>query len=115
MLKQIRVVLCFVMLVVTFTLAQEQVDTTMQQQEQQQSTAWNAVCPVDGEPVSAEVPTITYNEKAYGFHSPSCAVVFDEDPAAYAANLSEDGTEFIPKKDDEAAGRPEEETEEEEQ
>jgi YHS domain-containing protein len=104
MIKRFAIAVCFILVAGTFTLAQEQVDTTMQQQESQ---AWNAVCPVDGEPVSAEVPTIKYNGKDYGFDSPSCAVIFNDDASTYAANLSEDGSEFS----DRAAGKPEAETE----
>lgn len=60
--------------------------------------AWNKVCPVMGNPVDPEVPTVEYNGKAYGFCCPGCDDKFRNDPEKYSKNLSEDGKRFIGKK-----------------
>jgi len=59
---------------------------------------WNRVCPVKGEEVGAESPTVEYNGKTYGFCCPGCDAKFEKNPEKYSKNLSEDGTEFIGKK-----------------
>ncbi len=63
-----------------------------------ETVAWNKVCPVTGEEVSSDAPTVTYKDKAYGFCCPGCDKKFKDDPEGYAKNLSTDGTEFIGKK-----------------
>lgn len=59
---------------------------------------WNKLCPVMGNKVDPEVPTIEYEGKAYGFCCPGCDDKFRNDPEKYSKNLSEDGTKFIGKK-----------------
>jgi len=56
---------------------------------------WNKVCPVKGEEVDAEAPTVEYNGKVIGFCCPGCDSKFQKDPEKYMKNLNEDGTEFI--------------------
>ena len=63
-----------------------------------ETVAWNKVCPVTGEEVSSDAPTVTYDGKAYGFCCPGCDKKFKDDPEGYAKNLSADGTTFIGKK-----------------
>jgi YHS domain-containing protein len=59
---------------------------------------WNKVCPVRGESVDPEAPTVEYNGKVYGFCCPGCDMKFAKNPEKYAKNLSEDGKKFIGKK-----------------
>lgn len=59
---------------------------------------WNAVCPVKGNPVEEDVPTVNYNGKVYGFCCPGCDSKFAKNPEKYSKNLSEDGKKFIGKK-----------------
>jgi len=56
---------------------------------------WNKVCPVKGEEVDAEAPTVEYNGKVIGFCCPGCDSKFQKDPEKYMKNLNEDGTKFI--------------------
>lgn len=57
--------------------------------------AWNKVCPIRGEEVNAEAPTVEYNGKTYGFCCPGCDEKFNTDAEKYVKNLSEDGSKFI--------------------
>ena len=59
---------------------------------------WNKVCPVMGNKVDVEGPTIEYNGKLYGFCCPGCDTKFEKNPEKYSKNLSEDGTKFIGRK-----------------
>jgi YHS domain-containing protein len=59
---------------------------------------WNAVCPVKGNPIEEDTPTVEYNGKVYGFCCPGCDTKFAKNPEKYAKNLSEDGKRFIGKK-----------------
>lgn len=59
------------------------------------AVAWNKVCPVKGEEVDSDSPTVEYNGKVYGFCCPGCETKFLKDPEKYMKNLNEDGTEFI--------------------
>lgn len=59
---------------------------------------WNKVCPVKGNPVEEDTPTVEYNGKLYGFCCPGCDSKFAKNPERYAKNLSEDGTKFIGRK-----------------
>ncbi|MCL6493634.1 MAG: YHS domain-containing protein [Ignavibacterium sp.] len=59
---------------------------------------WNAVCPVKGNPLEEDTPTVEYNGKVYGFCCPGCDTKFAKNPEKYAKNLSEDGKRFIGKK-----------------
>jgi len=57
--------------------------------------AWNEVCPVMGGKVQANTVTVEYNGKHYGFCCGGCDDQFAENPEKFAANLSEDGKQFI--------------------
>jgi YHS domain-containing protein len=57
--------------------------------------AWNEACPVMGGKVQATSATVEFNEKHYGFCCPGCIDQFAENPEKFAANLSEDGKDFI--------------------
>lgn len=59
---------------------------------------WNKVCPVKGNQVDEESPTVEYNGKVYGFCCPGCDSKFKKDPEKYSQNLSEDGKRFVAKK-----------------
>lgn len=59
---------------------------------------WNKVCPVKGNPVEDDSPTVEYNGKLYGFCCPGCDTKFAKNPEKYAKNLNEDGTKFIGRK-----------------
>lgn len=59
---------------------------------------WNKVCPVKGNPIEDDSPTVEYNGKIYGFCCPGCDTKFAKNPEKYAKNLSEDGTKFIGRK-----------------
>lgn len=74
------------------TAAAEQ---TEMQAEVKTVASWNTVCPVSGEPVNADAPTVTYDGKVYGFCCDKCDKKFQEKPADYAKNLSEDGSEYV--------------------
>lgn len=58
-------------------------------------TAFNKVCPVSGEEVDTKLATVNYNGKNFGFCCEDCEKVFKENPAKYATNLNESGTEYI--------------------
>ncbi len=57
--------------------------------------AWNKVCPVKGNPIEDDTPTVDYDGKTYGFCCPGCDVKFARNPEKYSKNLSEDGTKYI--------------------
>ncbi|MCJ7555124.1 MAG: YHS domain-containing protein [Ignavibacteriaceae bacterium] len=59
---------------------------------------WNEVCPVMGNEVDPEVPTLEFEGKAYGFCCSGCDDKFRNDPEKYSKNLSEDGKKFVGKK-----------------
>lgn len=59
---------------------------------------WNKVCPVKGNPIEADSPTVEYNGKVYAFCCPGCDTKFAKNPEKYAKNLSEDGKKFIGRK-----------------
>lgn len=56
---------------------------------------WNKVCPVRGEEVNPNAPTILFNGKVIGFCCPGCDSKFQKSPEKYLKNLNEDGSEFI--------------------
>jgi len=60
--------------------------------------AFNKLCPVMGNKVDPEVPTIEFEGKAYGFCCAGCDDKFRNDPEKFSKNLNEDGTKFIGKK-----------------
>lgn len=98
----------------SLTLAQEnpvnenqetQLDTIVNGEQQVDTTAaapeleiWNKVCPVMGNKVDVDGPTVEYNGKLYGFCCPGCDAKFEKNPEKYSKNLSEDGTKFIGRK-----------------
>lgn len=55
---------------------------------------WNKFCPVKGNKVAANAPTIEYNGKTIGFCCPGCDSKFSENPEKFMKNLSEDGQVF---------------------
>lgn len=59
---------------------------------------FNKYCPVRGEEVDPETPTVDYKGKKIGFCCPGCDKKFKIDPEKYMGNLSEDGQEFIGEK-----------------
>jgi len=59
---------------------------------------WNKVCPVMGNKVDVDGPTVEYNGKLYGFCCPGCDAKFEKNPEKYSKNLSEDGTKFVGRK-----------------
>ncbi|MHB8905368.1 MAG: YHS domain-containing protein [Melioribacteraceae bacterium] len=61
-------------------------------------TTWNKVCPVSGEEVDQETPTVEYKGKVIGFCCSSCVSKFNKEPEKYLKNLSDDGAKFIGKK-----------------
>lgn len=71
--------------------------TTMKHKDHADAKPWNTMCPVMQEEVDPEVKTVEYNGKNYGFCCKSCIKKFKNDPAKYAAKLSEDGTKIIKK------------------
>jgi YHS domain-containing protein len=58
---------------------------------------WNKVCPIKGEEIDADAPTVEYKGKVIGFCCPGCDAKFQKDPEKYMKNLNEDGTKFIGK------------------
>jgi YHS domain-containing protein len=63
--------------------------------ESSSAQIWNKVCPVKGEEIDADAPTVDYNGKTIGFCCPGCELKFEKDPETYLKNLNEDGNEFI--------------------
>ena len=116
MLKEIIVVFTTIMLVSTITIAQEfpseqieaiQQDSLVETIESGDSSAavestelqiWNKVCPVMGNKVDPDGPTVEYNGKLYAFCCPGCDAKFEKNPEKYSKNLSDDGTKFIGRK-----------------
>jgi YHS domain-containing protein len=95
MLKQLVKILCLFIFLVAFASAQDKPEI----QTMQESKAWNTVCPVCGNQVSSDVPTIKFSGKDYGFDGSSCAVIFNDDPGTYSGNLNEEGTHFTGKQE----------------
>ena len=59
---------------------------------------WNTYCPVRGEEVDPDAPTVQYRGKTIGFCCPGCDDKFKANPKKYMKNLSKDGKKFIGKK-----------------
>ena len=120
MFKQLLIILALVSFFSAFTLAQEKPETEMKEKQEcsksccgksesqssmqmNESTEtatviiWNKVCPVKGEEVDVDAPTVEYNGKLIGFCCPGCDSKFQKDPEKYMKNLNEDGTKFIGK------------------
>ncbi|MGB9664365.1 MAG: YHS domain-containing protein [Ignavibacteria bacterium] len=104
--------LIFVLLIVSFvfnfSVAQEKENQKLKTQDKielksatkkdnklEVKKIWNEVCPVMGDPVDPETPTVEYNGKIIGFCCKSCIKKFKKDPEKYLKNLSEDGKRFI--------------------
>ncbi len=66
--------------------------------EAQAKVIFNKVCPVAGDEIDAEGPTVEYQGKVYAFCCPGCDKKFRKDPEKYIKNLSEDGSTFVGKK-----------------
>ena len=114
MLKQFAIILSMVAFVCLFTLAQEKPEKDSEETvekveiEFEQATdvsvgtetieIWNKVCPVKGNPVEDDTPTVEYDGKLYGFCCPGCDIKFAKNPEKYSKNLNEDGTRFIGRK-----------------
>ena len=79
----------------TIMNGEQRADTTVAAPELQ---IWNKVCPVMGNKVDVDGPTVEYNGKHYGFCCPGCDAKFEKNPEKYSKNLSEDGTKFIGRK-----------------
>lgn len=121
MFKQLLITFAIISLFGVFAVAQEQTETTskekkekkecsstccgkkemqsnLQMNESSETAAvqiWNKVCPVKGEEIDTDAPTVEYNGKLIGFCCPGCDSKFQKDPDKYLKNLNEDGTEFI--------------------
>ena len=114
MIKQFAIIFSLLIFVCAVTFAQEnpvkendetQVNsqvksekTSNKQDSESELQIWNKVCPVKGNPVEEDSPTVEYNGKLYGFCCPGCDTKFAKNPEKYAKNLSEDGTKFIGRK-----------------
>lgn len=105
MLKQFVFVITLVFCVSALSLAQEDSSKGMQDPHNEivnlktdSKEPWNKVCPVMGNPIDKDSPTVEYNGKVYGFCCPGCDAKFEKSPEKYSKNLSEDGKRFIGKK-----------------
>ncbi len=114
MLKQLVIIISVFLIFGSLIIAQEnpgkqkeetQVKPEVKSEQQvdgQQSASelkiWNTVCPVKGNSVEEDSPTVVYNGKVYGFCCPGCDIKFAKNPEKYIKNLSEDGTKFIGRK-----------------
>jgi YHS domain-containing protein len=82
---------------VTTVTVEESVDSSSIQ-DPVELQIWNKVCPVMGNKVDVDGPTVEYNGKLYGFCCPGCDAKFEKNPEKYSKNLNEDGTRFIGRK-----------------
>ena len=114
MLKQLSFIITFAFICSSYIIAQEKLQKEKEEiqqkvevvKDQKDETAeketnkeiWNKVCPVKGNPVEDDSPTVEYNGKLYGFCCPGCDTKFAKNPEKYSKNLSEDGTKFIGRK-----------------
>lgn len=109
MIKQFVILITVVLFVSTFNFAQDstkkglkdphqKVENVNQNKENVSKEPWNKVCPVKGNPIEADSPTVEYNGKVYAFCCPGCDTKFAKNPEKYSKNLSEDGKKFIGKK-----------------
>ena len=118
MSKQLILIFSLVSILAVFAVAQEKPETEKKEKkecshsccgtkeshseanmEKSSETAsvqiWNKVCPVKGEEIDVDAPTVEYNGKLIGFCCPGCDAKFQKDPEKYMKNLNEDGSEFI--------------------
>ena len=66
--------------------------------EANQKKSFNKYCPVTGGTITAEAQmgeTADFNGKTYAFCCAGCITSFNKDKEKYAANLSEDGQEWV--------------------
>jgi YHS domain-containing protein len=109
MLRQFVLVIAVVFCVSMINFAQDKTENglkdphqnvgkTMDSTETVSKEPWNKICPVKGNPVEEDSPTVVYNGKVYGFCCPGCDTKFAKNPEKYAKNLSEDGKKFVGKK-----------------
>lgn len=120
MFKQLIFIFSLVSILTAFTFAQDKPETEKKDKQECSSSCcgkkeshseakmdatdeaavvqiWNKVCPVKGEEIDADAPTVEYNGKLIGFCCPGCDSKFQKDPEKYMKNLNEDGSEFIKK------------------
>jgi YHS domain-containing protein len=116
MFKQLLVIFSLVSILGAFTFAQEKPETDKSEKKEcskdskccstenketssltaeSNLTVWNKVCPVKGEEIDADAPTVEYNGKLIGFCCPGCDSKFQKDPEKYMKNLNEEGSEYI--------------------
>jgi len=114
MLKQCVFVFAVVYCVSAINFAQDKPDSVLKDSHQKLDTIkvqqtddgketvskepWNKVCPVKGNEIEKNSPTVEYKGKVYAFCCPGCDTKFAKDPEKYLKNLSEDGKRFIGKK-----------------
>jgi len=111
MLKRFILILSVVIVFCSLAIAQEEprkeneesketkeavIDQSTEVAEDMKSEVpWNKLCPVQGNPIEDDTPTVEYNGKTYGFCCPGCDIKFASKPEKYSKNLSEDGTRYI--------------------
>lgn len=118
MLKQLMIIFSVISFLSVISFAQEKPETEMKEKKEcsknccgtkeshsdakmdaTDETAavqiWNKVCPVKGEEIDLDAPTVEYNGKLIGFCCPGCDSKFQKDPEKYMKNLNEDGSKFI--------------------
>ena len=114
MLKQLVFVLSFVFCLSVINFAQDKTDKVLKDPHQKVDTnkvqnvdesketvskePWNKVCPVKGNEIEADSPTVEYNGKVWAFCCPGCDTKFAKNPEKYSKNISEDGKKFVGKK-----------------
>lgn len=103
MLKQFVMIYAFIISISIVSCAQEKregqkndsLSISEQQTESVTKEPWNKVCPVKGNPIEDDSPTVEYNGKVYAFCCPGCDTKFAKNPEKYVKNLSEDGKKFV--------------------
>lgn len=113
MLKQFVFVFAIVFCVSLISFAQDKTDKVLKDPHQKMEMnkvqkvdstkiiskePWNKMCPVKGNEVEVDSPTVEYDGKVYGFCCPGCDTKFAKNPEKYAKNLSEDGKKFVGRK-----------------
>jgi YHS domain-containing protein len=109
MLKQFVFVLAVVFCVSVINFAQDKTSSGLKDPHHSVEAAkdsiktiskepWNKVCPVKGNAIEEDSPTVVYNGKVYAFCCPGCDTKFEKNPEKYSKNLSEDGKKFVGKK-----------------
>lgn len=99
MLNKIFIIASLFIIVSSFITAQEnpvnenhetQLDTVMNGEQRADTTVavpeleiWNQICPVMGNKIDVDGPTVEYNGKLYGFCCPGCDAKFEKNPEKY--------------------------------